>query len=516
MPKKQPKITNLFWSAAILLVCNFVSRVLGFVYKIILVRLIGTSGIGITEMTGPMYSFALVAASLGIPLALSRQLALEIGKRRYQNLRRLQNTAMTLLLILGGAAALVCCFFAPALAERFGSAAGAGYLRTLAPAVLLVTVCSGFRAYFQASKQIGVIGISQNIEQLVRVAAGTLLVWLALPHGMAAAVQAVAWATVLGELCGLMFILRAYLKQRPRSDTPPDMSRAGIVIRLFAFGAPVTVQRLLMSAILMAQAMLIPLALQKGGLTPAAATDAYGNFSGVALSLIHLPGIFTATLATALLPSIAESDGDHARLNSRINQSLHITCVIALPFMLLFYEFAEELCVWLFKAPGAAPSLRILAMAAVFIYAQTAFTSILQGLGKLRALFVSLALSGAAFLAAIWWLTPQLALGGAALAELVFAACACLIDFAYLRHFTALRLDCLNVVAKPLVAVIFGALSAKTAEKLISACCEPTEWQMFLLLSAVGGIGYLIVLTLLGGLPKVFRRYLSPLVRKRP
>lgn len=113
MPKKQPKLTNLFWSAAILLVCNFVSRVLGFIYKIILVRMIGTSGIGVTEMTGPMYSFALVAASLGIPLALSRQLAFEIGKRRYQNLRRLQNTAMTLLAILGGAAALICCFFAP-------------------------------------------------------------------------------------------------------------------------------------------------------------------------------------------------------------------------------------------------------------------------------------------------------------------------------------------------------------------------------------------------------------------
>lgn len=45
---------NIFWSAAILLICNFISRCLGFVYKIVLVRLIGPEGIGITEMVSPV------------------------------------------------------------------------------------------------------------------------------------------------------------------------------------------------------------------------------------------------------------------------------------------------------------------------------------------------------------------------------------------------------------------------------------------------------------------------------
>ena len=57
---------NIFWSAAILLICNFISRCLGFVYKIVLVRLLGPEGIGITELVSPVYSLALVAASLEI------------------------------------------------------------------------------------------------------------------------------------------------------------------------------------------------------------------------------------------------------------------------------------------------------------------------------------------------------------------------------------------------------------------------------------------------------------------
>ena len=513
--KHTAKRRGLFWSAAVLLICNFISRVLGFIYKIILVRLIGTEGIGITEMTGPVYSFALVAASLGIPMALSRLLAKEIGRRSYRNIRRIQKTATILLALLGGAASVICCCFAPGLLAICGVSAGADYLRILSPAVLLVTVCSGFRAYFQATKQIGIIGVSQNLEQTVRVTVGSVLVYLALPYGPKEQIAAVAAATLSGEFCGLLFILRAYLKQRPQYTKPPNVSPGAVVFSLLSFGAPVTVQKLIMSAILMLQALLIPLALQKGGLSAAQATDAYGNFSGVALSLIHLPGIFTATLAMALLPSIAETEQNPARLNSRINQSLHITTVIGLPFMLLFYEFSDELCLWLFNAPGAAASLRVLSVAAVFIYAQTALTSILQGLGKLTALFLSLVCSGGLFIGAIWVLVPRFGPGGAAAAELLFAAAASVIDLYFLRRYTLLRPDWQNIIAKPLAAALLADLSAKTAEKLLSAAAL-NQYTEFLLLSLAGGLAYIITLLLLGGLPRIFFHYIRPLKRLNP
>jgi stage V sporulation protein B len=507
------KFQNLFWSAAILLICNFISRVLGFAYKIILVRLIGTEGIGITEMISPIYAFALVAGGLGIPMAMSRLLALELGRRRYQNLARIQNTGMALLLLLGGVTSLLCYIAAPLLLERFSAAPrGLEYLRTLTPAIFIVSVCSGFRAYFQATKQIGIIGVSQNIEQLVRVLVGSTLVWLALPLGLESAIKAVAAATVLGELAGLIYILTQYRRQRPHNRERPTRSRTSVALSLFSFGAPVTLQRWLASAILMLQAMLIPLALQNSGMSQAAATDAYGNFSGVALSLIHLPGIFTSTLAMALLPSIAECEDNRARLNRRINQSLHITTTIALPFMLIFFNHAEELCAWLFNAPAAAPPLKVLACAAIFIYAQTALTGILQGMGKLNALLCSLLISGALFIISIQTLVPKFALPGAALAYLIFAAAACLIDFAFLHHRVGLRLDARSIILKPLLAASAFLLTEKTAERVLSAALQ-NQILVFLSASAVGFLAYLWVLWLVKGLPGVFLRYIKPLRR---
>lgn len=512
---------GLFFGAAVLLFCNFVSRMLGFIYKIVLVRLIGTAGIGLTEMASPVYTFALVAASLGIPVALSRLLAREIGQQRPERLLPLQRTAIIMLAALGAAASVICWLLSPRLLAHIADPAATAYLRLLSPAIFLVTVCSGFRAYFQATKQIAVIGLSQNLEQMVRVGLGSTLVWLALPHGMAVQIAAMAIATVLGELCGLLFLLHAYIKQRHTLHIPAanaNRPTAATATELLAFGAPITVQRVISSVILMLQAMLIPLMLQKSGLSTAAATDAYGNFSGVALSLIHLPGIFTATLALALLPSIAECEQNPVQLNSRINQSLHITAVVALPFVLLFSAFADELCGWLFHAPAAAASLKVLALAAPFIYAQTALTSILQGLGRLGALFVSLTVSGSLFILAIYKFVPTFGLNGAALAELIFATAATVIDLAFLHHYTSLKIDLKNIVVKPILAAAICATSAKTAEMLLSAApfslLNFNEYADFLLLCSMGAATYLPALAVTRGLPRVLTHNLAAQFRK--
>lgn len=497
-----------------LLVCNFISRLLGFVYRIVLVRLLGAEGIGITEMVGPIYSFALVTAGLGIPLAMSHLLAAELGRHNYHNLPRIQRGGMTLLCAMGAVVSLLCFIFAPQLIERFTSEPrGLVYLRIICPAIFMVTVCSGLRAYFQGTKQIYVIGLAQNLEQLVRVGAGAGLVVLALPYGLEAAVAAVAAATVLGEFCGLLFILRQYRKQRITPEREPDISRRRMLGHFFGFGMPVTLQRLLSSGILMLQAMLIPQILQQTGSTAAEATSAYGSFSGVALSLIHLPGIFTATLVMALLPSIAESGSDRMQLSRRINQSLHITAVIALPFMLLFHQYAEPLCRWLFKAPEAAPSLRILASAAFFIYMQTALDGILQGMGRVKSLLVVLGLSGMVYIGALQVFIPRLGLAGAAVAYLLFAASGCLLALLALRRSVRLSLEWANILLKPVLAaaVCFGI--QKAADTVMSAA-GLGQTEVFLLSVGLGGLAYLAALQLMHGLPAIFLRYLRPLRRR--
>jgi len=466
---------SLFWGAAVLLLTNTFARLLGFGYRVILVRLLGTEGIGLTEMVTPLYSFCLVIAGWGIPLAMSRYIASEMAKKQYGNVDRIKKCSMLILSTSGLFITIFSWLFAPWLVNNFSTDPRILLcFRWLTPAIFIVAVCSGYRAYFQGIKKITIIGFSQNVEQIVRVSIGVSLAMLLLPKGTEIAIIAVSLGTVAGELSGLLYIKYYYYRHQKRRSAiipqamPANISYQQIGQSLITYGTPITMQRFLASLLLMLQAWLIPMGLQQAGYTGAAATELYGRFAGVALSLVSLPGVFSSTMSFALLPAIAECEINSNQLAHRINTSLSISTAISLPASLCLFLYGNYLCQWLFKCPEAAEPLKILALGGIFIYSHAPITSILQGLGKVKILFINLLISGGVFIAGLIILVPQPGLGirGAAVAILASNIVNCFANLYQLRLFSGKPLNWGKIIVKPLFALL-GAIGALLITKEI-------------------------------------------------
>jgi len=58
--------------AFILVMASITVKALGFLYQVLIIRLIGTEGIGIFNMAYPLYVTVMVLATAGIPTALSK------------------------------------------------------------------------------------------------------------------------------------------------------------------------------------------------------------------------------------------------------------------------------------------------------------------------------------------------------------------------------------------------------------------------------------------------------------
>ncbi|MEG2213862.1 MAG: oligosaccharide flippase family protein, partial [Clostridiales bacterium] len=69
------KQQGLLLGTILMLFSNIIVKGLGFAYRVILVRLLGTEGVGLIEMVSPLFSFLLVFAGLGIQPALSQKVA---------------------------------------------------------------------------------------------------------------------------------------------------------------------------------------------------------------------------------------------------------------------------------------------------------------------------------------------------------------------------------------------------------------------------------------------------------
>ncbi|HHX50878.1 MAG TPA: oligosaccharide flippase family protein, partial [Clostridia bacterium] len=81
----------------ILLVSSFTTRVLGFIYRIYIVRLMGAEGIGLYEMVFPVINLVLVATTAGLPVAISKLVADNIALGREKEAKRIFRLALCLL-----------------------------------------------------------------------------------------------------------------------------------------------------------------------------------------------------------------------------------------------------------------------------------------------------------------------------------------------------------------------------------------------------------------------------------
>jgi stage V sporulation protein B len=502
------KKDGFLFGAMILLISNFLIKVLGFLYRVILVRFLGAEGIGLVEMVNPFYTFILVLTTWGIPLAMSKMIAQETAQGNRGNVNRIFRLTLLLLTASGLLTTTVVIYFAPVIIKYFVPDSRIYYcFVTMIPAIFLVAVCSVYRAYFQGTKQISAIGFSQTTEQVIRVIVGLTLTFKLRAYGLEIAVVGVSIASVAGELGGLLYMLGKYQWQKRRSKVPlppPTTSSLLVLKGLFSFGTPVTLTRLLSSTLLTLQASLIPRGLIMAGNSMRTATEIYGRFSGVAITLLHLPSIITMSLAVSVMPAVAELSGGGQKklLEHRITESLWITSAFSIHSMVILFFYAVELCGLIFHAPEAGEPLKILALGGLFCYLQQTLNSILQGLGRVKILLFNNFCSGICLILGIMLLTPVqgLEIKGAAIALSLSYFIGCTLNLYYLIKNIGIALPLGKIILKPFCAGFISLLALVFMDQWLRLIFHDLLLSITIMIGLTSLI-YFGVLLLIGGLP---------------
>ncbi len=455
----------------VLTASSLFNRILGFVYQVLMVRLLKAEGIGLFSMIYPVYVLFLVVASAGIPVSIAKLVAEESARGNlaaaYRILRISLGFILSSALVL---TATLLLYGTPLLEMVFDNPDVRLAFKVLTPGILIVSVCSAFRGFFQGLQQMTPTAVTQAVEQSVRVACGLALVYLLMPRGIAWATAGASAGVVLGELSGFLLMLLIFLTRRPVAGdavgAPAFTEPLGVTCRrIFSLAGPVTVSRVVSTALLSVDAVIIPKRLAAAGLSIAEATASYGKLAGMAQTMLFTPGILTISLATALLPAIssAHARGDTALLLNRVGSALRLTLLIGIPSAVIFLTLSEHICGLLFGYPDVGVILGVLALGGPFLYIIQTTTGILQGLGKAVQPLVNLLIASVLKIAGIYYLVavPGLAVNGAALTLAVHFMIMALLNLRDIRRFTGYRLNYLNSLGKTslgglaMVAVIY-------------------------------------------------------------
>ena len=391
--------------AFILLLANIMVKSMGFVYQIIVVRMISPEGIGIFNMIFPLYITALVLTTAGLPLAVSKFVAEEIALNKKENAENIFSSAITLLFVFSTIITFLFILIAPALIKTlYADHRILPAFLFLLPALLFVSLSSVIKGFFQGLQDMRPTAITQLIEQIIRISSGVLLIFILRPYGLIWTAVGLSLAVFFSELAGLIYLVTLYKNKISRHIFQrPSLA---IIKRLLTFSIPISITRITSSIVSTIEASLIPNLLKKAGYTLSQATSFYGELSGVAFTILAIPSTLTYSLATTLVPAISEAQSKNQQqlLCQRTSEAIGITIIAGIPCGLILFFWGPIITKLLFNVTQAGEILRLLALGSIFLYLLQTSSGILQGLGCVKTNFLTTSIGGIIKISGIYFL----------------------------------------------------------------------------------------------------------------
>jgi stage V sporulation protein B len=423
----------------ILLLAGFVTRILGFINRIVIARYIGEEGVGLYMMAFPTLILVVTITQLGLPVAISKNVAEAEAKGDLKKIKKILvvSLATTISLSLIFTPALI--LSAPYLAKVLFTDERIYYpLVAIAPIVPIIAISSVLRGYFQGRQNMKPAAYSQILEQVVRIGLIAFMTKAFLPYGIEYAAAAAMIAGVAGELISLIYLVTTFkLKKRFRlrknffkqinsgKDTLKDLMNIAL---------PTTGSRMIGSVAWFFEPIVVAHSLAIAGVAANIATKQYGALTGFAMPLLLLPSFVTYSLATSLVPAISEanSNNNEKLIEYRLQQALRFAFVTGGLAVVVLYVLADPLMELMYGSTKGSYFIRLMAPFFLFYYYQGPLQASLQALNLARAAMINSLIGNIVKTAVIFLLATQPSFGikGVALGIIVGFVLVTMLHFA--------------------------------------------------------------------------------------
>lgn len=526
--------TNFLVQGGILAMAGILVRVIGLIYRIPLNNILGNEGIGYYSNAFSVYSIFLLISSTSLPIAVSKLVSAKVAKKEYINAKRTFVGAMIFALIVGGICASIVFFGADGFAKLWKYPSMAMAIRVLAPTIFIVALLGVLRGYFQGMGTMIPTAISQIFEQLVNagvsIAAAAFLFKVGAKSGESAAYSAAGGTlgTLVGALFALVFMLFVYMVYKPvmkkqiRRDRVSREQDYGTLSKVLIC----TIVPVLLSTTIYNISGLIDSGIFGNvmsnifHLDEAFYSSLYGVYSGKYQLLTTAPIAVASALSSAIIPSLIRSlaSGNKGELINKIESSIRLSMIIAIPCGVGLSALAEPICVLLFPDKNminVCVTLMRFAVVTVVAYSLSTITnSVLQGIDKMSKPVINSSISLALHivLVLVLLIVFKMDILAVVIADFTFAILVCILNAFCIKKYLGYRQEIVKTFILPAVSSIIMAVFAMLAYKGLYMLLR-INWICVLVAIAVAVVIYAVLLLALKVLDET-ELYMLPKGRK--
>ena len=329
---------KVFANASIVTGMSVAERALGFLYRIVLSRLIGAEGLGLYQISLSLFSLFLTIGTGGIPLTVSRMISKAKASGNTRGESRAVGAGVAACLILTLPVCILFGVFGIKPPLGFTDESNFKVFRILLIGLCFSSVYAVIRGSFWGNKEFLIPSITEIAEESVMVIAGVLLLQkVSTPLDGA---QKAAWAVVVSYLFSftlsiVWFFIRGGKIAKPVKSLKP----------LFSASLPITSVRASASLVSSAVAVLLPAMLIGAGISKSDAMSLFGVVSGMVLPVLFVPSTVIGSIALVLVPELSEDfyRKNYTRLHTNLRRGLKLSFLIACALIPFFFALGEDL-----------------------------------------------------------------------------------------------------------------------------------------------------------------------------
>ncbi|MEJ8544635.1 oligosaccharide flippase family protein [Brevibacillus borstelensis] len=363
-------------------------KLIGALGRMLLLRILGSEGIGLYQMAYTFYGLLITVVTGGFASALSLATAknTEAGKQLF-------HFSLVILVVLGSALGLLTYLFAPQIADLFGDSELVRPIQLCTPAILIVPVLSLMRGFLQGLQHYGYIALSELIEQTVRVFAMVLLAGFLIQKELSEAVGGVIFGAVIGAFCAFLFLLVPLLssssKKQFQQTVPPSLSV------FFMSSLAIMGTRIILPAAEFIESLLVPNRLVHAGFSVQEATKIYGEFFGMAVSIVFVPTFIIGSLCHIILPrlTIAWDTLDTAGFMNKVKIAFLAALLWGGAASFFLATYSETISVLIVGDGSLAVSIQYLSLASLLASMRDLSTTILWTMDEKKKPLIGLILA---------------------------------------------------------------------------------------------------------------------------
>ena len=371
---------NIFFKSTIILILGgIITKILGFIIRIVYTRIVGPKVIGLYSLVMPTYSLLITIATLALPTTISKLIAEGKG-----NNLKIISTSTILIMIINFFVVILMLTSAKFIAVNLLHEKDC-YLLIIAMALTfpIISISSIIKGYFYGKQNMIPNVVSNVIEQIVR----GILIYIFVPIIMAKSEILAACSLFLFSFIeefvsitiNLLFIpKRIKIK---KSDLIPNKYTLKNILNI---SIPTVSSRIIGNIGYFFEPIILKNLLLFSGYSNNYILVEYGAYNAYTITILTVPSFFIVAISSALIPEVSKHylNKNYKLLKKRLREAIGFALIIGIVYSILLIIWGDFILDTLYNTNLGLTYIKILAPIFPLFYIEAILMSFLQAINK--------------------------------------------------------------------------------------------------------------------------------------